>query len=76
MQVDVVLEPVPSVGYRAKSDVFSVSAEGATEEEALERIKQLLSDRVAAGARLVTLNFPKYSHPASKFFGKLEKDPL
>ena len=76
MQVAVLVEPILGKGYRASSEAFSVSVEGATEEEAIERIEQVLQDRLASGSRLVTVNVPKGSHPSSQFFGKLQLEPL
>ena len=76
MQVSVLVEPVLGKGYRASSGVFSVSVEGATEAEAIERLEQLLQDRVANGSRLVTVNVPLGSHPSAQFFGGLKNEPL
>lgn len=75
MQVSVLVGPVNGNGFRAISEDYSVSAEGATEEEALERIGKVLEERLAVGYRRVTINVPLGSHPAERFFGTLKNDP-
>ena len=77
MEVSVWVGPVNGRGYRATSEALSVSAEGATEREALERIGKVLEERVADGYRLLTVNVPAGTHPAERFFGTLkDDDPL
>lgn len=76
MQVAVLIEPVQGRGYRASSEAFSLSVEGSTEEEALERIEKALGERLASGTRIVTVNVPTSGHPAVRYFGTLPKDDL
>src|SRR5205823_2705582 len=53
MQIPVLIEPVAGNGFRARGmETAAVSAEGATQEEALENLKKLLHSRLPAGARL------------------------
>ena len=50
MQIPVLIEPVAGNGYRAAA--FNYSVEGASKEEAIEKLKKLLKERIAEGRRL------------------------
>ncbi len=77
MQLPVMIEPVANTGYRASSGVGSgLSAEGATPDEALERLRALVVSRVAAGARIVGLEVSGHDNPWLGVAGMYEKDPL
>ena len=53
MDIPVLIEPVAGNGYRAVGvGLAPLTAEGATAEEALHRLRELLASRLAAGARL------------------------
>jgi hypothetical protein len=56
MDIQVLVEPVDGKGYRASA--LSLSAEGATEEEAIAQLNGLLLQRLAAGAKVVTVPMP------------------
>src|SRR5688500_18109438 len=56
MDIQVLVEPVNENGYRASA--LSLSAEGKTEEEAINQLKGLLIQRLAAGAKVVTIPMP------------------
>jgi hypothetical protein len=77
MQIAVLIEPVAGNGYRAVgAGVESLSAEGATAEEALRKVRQLLADRLAAGMRLVTVEVPGAENPWAAMAGMYKDDPL
>lgn len=59
MNIPVVLEPIAGSGYRASGSPFAVIAEGATQEETLARLRELIDQRLAAGAQLVELEVKK-----------------
>jgi predicted RNase H-like HicB family nuclease len=53
MQISVLVEPVAGNGYRAKgAEPFGFSAEGATREEAIAKVRQLCQARLSGGAPL------------------------
>src|SRR5207248_2597981 len=50
VQIPVLIEPVAGNGYRARgAELFSLSAEGATREEALAKLREQLEARMKAG---------------------------
>ncbi len=57
MELSVLIEPTPGIGFRATSgDPMPASAEGNTKAEALEKLREALTDRVRAGAEIVRLH--------------------
>lgn len=55
-EVSVVIEPVAGNGFRAScGEPIRVSAEGASRDEALERLRLTLEDRVRDGVEVVRL---------------------
>jgi tRNA(fMet)-specific endonuclease VapC len=75
MNIAVLIEPLPGVGFRVHgSGPFPFTAEGATEEEALENLRKLIRDLVIAGARVVELDVPPYKHPFDEFIGTWKPD--
>jgi predicted RNase H-like HicB family nuclease len=77
MRISVLIEPVPGHGYRAKGgEPFDLIAEGATRDEALQKLRELIERRVSAGAEIVTLDVPVADHPWLPFAGMFRDDPL
>jgi len=77
MQIPVLIEPVAGNGYRARgSEPFALSAEGATREEALARLREQLQDRIRQGAVILPLEVPAEPHPLAEFAGMFKDDPL
>ncbi|HKB39459.1 MAG TPA: hypothetical protein VKD72_23685 [Gemmataceae bacterium] len=77
MQVPVLIERVAENGYRARAgEPFGWSAEGATADEALGALKEIVTQKVAAGVTIVSLEVPITAHPWMKFAGKLKGHPL
>jgi predicted RNase H-like HicB family nuclease len=77
MRVSVLVESVPGSGFRAKGgEPFGMSAEGATRDEALQRLRQLIEGKVSAGAEVVTLDVPMDEHPWLPFAGMFQDDSL
>jgi hypothetical protein len=74
MELEVLIEPVAGNGYRAVNGALPLAAEGATAEEAVENFQRLLAARVAAGARVVTLQIPG-DDPWEKLAGIYKDDP-
>jgi hypothetical protein len=77
MQIPVLIERVDSNGYRARGlEPFGFTAEGATEEEALQKLREQVQSRLASGARVVQLDVPE-EHPWARFAGTWkEGDPF
>ena len=77
MEIAVLIEPVPGKGYRARGgEPFALEAEGSTKEEALRRLRELISSRIEGGAELVSLNVPADENPWVSFAGMFKDDPL
>jgi hypothetical protein len=64
MQIPVLIEPVAGNGYRAKSGApLVLSAEGATRDEALQKLRDLMDSQLQSGAQLVPFEVPAQEHP-------------
>src|SRR5437899_1760374 len=71
MDLQVLVERVNEALYRASA--LTLSAEAATEEEAIEGLKRVLAQKVAAGAKVVTIPVP--AAPAwARFVGTWKPD--
>ena len=59
MKISILIEATSEQCYRARGgEPFAGSVEAETPEAALEKIKKLIDDRVAQGARIVVLDLP------------------
>ena len=80
MQIPVWVEPHPERGVRATSGLpLVMTADGATEAEALSRLQELIHDRLSRGGRLVSLEAPEITEaerPWMRFAGDLKEEPL
>ncbi|GAB4457391.1 MAG: hypothetical protein OHK0029_17070 [Armatimonadaceae bacterium] len=75
-----------SNGYRASTvSPFAVSAEGSTDNEALQRLQEQISERLSTDTRIVTLDFSSATDELNKrrkkealmrFAGDLKDSPL
>ena len=64
MQIPVLIEPIAGNGYRAKSGApLVLSAEGATRDEALRKLRDLMDSQLQRGTQLVPFDFPVEDHP-------------
>src|SRR5947209_458135 len=76
MQIPVLIEPVAKNGYRATCRaVDDLSAEGATRDEALAKLRKKLAARMKNGAAIVSLEVEGETHPLAKFVGMFRDDP-
>jgi predicted RNase H-like HicB family nuclease len=74
MEIPVLVEPVDSRGFRARSgEPLGLTAEGATRDEALQKLRELVQSRVADG-ELTLLEVGPFSHPWDRFVGKWSPD--
>jgi hypothetical protein len=75
MQIPVLIEPVGGNGYQAKP--FPFTAEGATPEEALQKLRQLLEGKITSGAKIVHLDVQIEQNPWLRIAGTLDpNDPM
>lgn len=75
MNIPVVLEPVAGNGYRASGSPFDLTAEGATKEETLAKLRALIQQRLAAGAQLVEIDVKmSKERPWMRFAGTWQPD--
>ena len=79
MRISVLIEPVPGNGYRARgSEPLGLIAEGTTRDKALQKLRELIDERVAGGAEIVSIDLPeqKPAHAWRPYAGMLQDDPL
>ena len=76
MQIPILIERVENNGYRARgAGPFALSAEGATQEEAVAKLREQLNARMKAGSKIVLLEVPTEPHPLAEFAGMFKDDP-
>ena len=76
MQIPVLIEPVAGNGFRARGcEPFALVAEGATRQEALEKLREQLQQRLQGGAEIVSLQVQDQENPWVKFAGMFQDDP-
>jgi hypothetical protein len=78
MKIPILLEPVADNGYRATSGPpLALSAEGATPDEALAKLRECTAERLRTGTRLVTLDVPvTEENPWVKYAGMFKDNPM
>jgi predicted RNase H-like HicB family nuclease len=77
MQIPVLIEPVANNGYRARSgEPMPLETEGATREEAMRKLQDLLEGRLQIGVEITNLEIGNNSHPLVKWAGWLKDDPF
>ncbi|HWG45144.1 MAG TPA: hypothetical protein VN688_20410 [Gemmataceae bacterium] len=64
MQITILIEPIEEGRFRAKAgELFGVSAEGETAEEAAHQLETILQDHLHSGTRLALLELGNGSSP-------------
>ena len=77
MQIPILIERVAGDGYVARGgEPLVLTAEGASQEEALANLKVKLQARLCNGSVVVSLDFPTQPHPLAEFAGMFKDDPL
>jgi predicted RNase H-like HicB family nuclease len=75
MQIPVLIEPVAGNGYRASGlGPDAAVADGRTDAEALENLRQKIEGRIKAGARITYLDVPGEEHPLAQAAGVFHAD--
>ncbi len=76
MDIPVLIEPVAGNGFRARGcEPFALAADGATREEALEKLRAQLQQRLQSGAEIVSLRVQDRANPWVQFAGMFKDDP-
>ncbi len=78
MKIPILVEPIENDGFRATSGPpFSISAEGATRDEALARLREEIDRRMAEGAVIMPLDVvTTEENPLLAMVGVFRDDPL
>jgi predicted RNase H-like HicB family nuclease len=78
MEIPVIIEPIAENGYQASSGApLGLTAQGPTREEALQRLQELLRNRLEAGVQIVSVSVASQPPaPWARFAGALRGDPL
>lgn len=75
MEIPVLIEPVPGVGFRASAgEPFVIVTEGATADEALAQFKERVSAKLQNGTRVASVTIPTNEHPWLEFAGMYDPD--
>jgi hypothetical protein len=77
MQIPILVEKVPGNGYRARGgEPFPFTAEGATQDEAVARLKAQIDARLQAGAKVIPLEVADAANAWKRVIGMYdENDP-
>jgi hypothetical protein len=79
MQIPILLEPMSNNGHRATcGPPLAVSGEGATRDEAVDKLELLLRDRLSNGVEIVAAEVPArvVENPWVKYAGMFKDDPM
>jgi hypothetical protein len=75
MRVTVLVEPITAKSFRAiTGDPLGLTAEGETPEEALQRLRKLIQDRLANGTKLIQMEIAAEPHPLLRWAGTWKPD--
>ncbi len=77
MDIAILVEPVANNGYRAACNApLHLEAEAPSRDEAIQKLRELIDRRLAAGGEIVTLQVGTAEHPLARFAGMFKGDPL
>lgn len=82
MKIPVLIERLPNQRFLATGAAWHMSAEGKTSEEALDRLRQQVRERLSRVSLLAYLDTeqlvpsPAKDHPLARFAGCMKDDPL
>ena len=77
MQIPILLMPIPGNKFRARvGEPFSLSFEGETRDEAVQKLKEQIAGMLSGGGEIVQLEIQETEHPLKRFAGMLRDDPL
>ena len=77
MEIPILVEPISDNGFRATSgSPLGLQIEAPTREEAIDKLRELIDRRIAAGAEVLRVEIGGSRHPLAPFAGMLKDDPL
>ncbi len=77
MEIPIIVEPAGENSFRASSGgLWGLEIEAPTRDEAIQRLRELIDDRLDAGAEVFELEIRSRAHPLARFAGMLKDDPL
>jgi len=78
MNIPVLIEPIAKDGFRATGGLsFEITADGATRQEALRRLRTEIGRRMSSGAIVVLLELtPAQENPWAQGAGMFQENPL
>ena len=77
MEIPIIVEPTGENSFRASSGgLWGLEIEAPTRDEAVQRLRELIDDRLDAGAEVFELEIRGRVHPLARFAGMLKDDPL
>ncbi len=77
MRIPIFVEPIADNCYRASGGAMVVdSVEAETADAAVEKMKRVIEDRVARGARVVAIDCPDGANPWLAGVGMFREDPM
>ena len=79
MKIPILIEPLSEHRFRASGAAWDISAEGQTSEEALDRLRQEMQQRLTRGSRVTFLDTEQLGpseHPLARFAGCMKDEPL
>jgi hypothetical protein len=74
MEIPVLVSPILGNGFQAEA--LGLRVEGATQDEALAKLRSEIAERTASGARIISLVVPQGRPPWAEFAGELRDDPM
>jgi hypothetical protein len=77
VELPVLVEPIAGNGYKASGTFpFEFTTEGTTRDEAVQKLKQLIQNRLTNGAELISLEVQRSDSPWVRIEGVYRDDPL
>jgi len=77
VKLTVLVEPIAGNGYRASGTFpFEYTTEGASTDEAVQKLTQFIQERLTNGAKLIALEVPGTDNPWIRIEGVYKDDPL
>jgi predicted RNase H-like HicB family nuclease len=77
MKISILIIPLEGNRFQARAgDPFASSAEGATREEAVQKLKEQIARCFRPGVEVLQVELPENGHPLKPFAGTLRDDQL
>ncbi|MBW3597572.1 MAG: hypothetical protein KY475_09890 [Planctomycetes bacterium] len=77
MHIPILIDPISDGGFRASTGApLELQAEAPSRDEAVDKLRQLIERRIAAGSELAALSIDGTEHPLARFAGIFKDEPL